>query len=510
MKLVVTLLARDEQDIITDNVEYHLNAGADLVIVTDNGSVDATRDLLKPFVDVGAARVLVEPAPVHSQWRWVTRMARIAYWDHNADWIINTDADEFWWPEVGTLKEALVAVPAEYATVRVPRFDFRPLVGVGGGPRDTPYRETASLRFIGGPLEPKTCHRGDPRVIVGQGNHEVSGITGADLDGAGLLSVFHYPTRSREQFRRGVGNAGAAYRRSTEFEPTTGEVKKALYETLEDGTLEDVFDTRELTVEQAEAGVRSGTIVVDRRLMGALTEQPAIGAERPDLAVVSLTGETSPVVTWFENSGHPVGEVVPGEWTVNVDAGVVVACVPAPEEWIGLTISDDTDVEEAAYAWLQLVAAIGACSSPVVWLSNGNVGSEDIADLIASSQDDGVSRSRLDAFTGEAPDVGDSVGPSLALARSAYAVMRAQPNEFRPFARLLKVTTSDPLLASRLGWYLGPPDAGTDVLGDLAASLAGAEASYEVLTSRRSVRAALKAADVAALAARGMRWRRRG
>ena len=38
---------------------------------------------------------------------WVHRMAILARKKYNADWIINADADEFWFPKGGNIKECL-------------------------------------------------------------------------------------------------------------------------------------------------------------------------------------------------------------------------------------------------------------------------------------------------------------------------------------------------------------------------------------------------------------------
>ena len=118
MKLVVTVLARDEADVIDAQVAFHLNAGADLVVATDNNSRDGTTELLEAYAREGVVHLIHEPTEGLRQNEWVTRMARLAATDFGADWVINTDADEFWWPRGGSLKDVLAAVPERYGIVQ--------------------------------------------------------------------------------------------------------------------------------------------------------------------------------------------------------------------------------------------------------------------------------------------------------------------------------------------------------------------------------------------------------
>lgn len=99
MKLGMTLLVRDEQDILEANLRYHLEKGIDHFIVTDNRSEDATPDILRAHESAGHLTYISEQGDDYSQSRWVTRMARLAATEYDADWVINNDADEFWWPE---------------------------------------------------------------------------------------------------------------------------------------------------------------------------------------------------------------------------------------------------------------------------------------------------------------------------------------------------------------------------------------------------------------------------
>ncbi len=49
MRLAMTLMVRDEADIIGAMLDHHLRQGVDIFIVTDNGSIDGTREIIEEF-----------------------------------------------------------------------------------------------------------------------------------------------------------------------------------------------------------------------------------------------------------------------------------------------------------------------------------------------------------------------------------------------------------------------------------------------------------------------------
>ena len=118
MRLAMTLIVRDEADILDAQLAFHLNAGVDVVLATDHRSSDGTTEILERYARDGFVHVTREDDLEYREVEWRTRMARLAATEHGADWVINSDADEFWWPRGRDLQEVLDSLPARYGLVR--------------------------------------------------------------------------------------------------------------------------------------------------------------------------------------------------------------------------------------------------------------------------------------------------------------------------------------------------------------------------------------------------------
>ena len=166
MKLVQTLVVRDEADIVDDQIAYHLNAGVDFVIASDHESADGTTEILERYARDGHLRRI----PVEGEMRdgpWRTHMARLAATEHGADWVINTDADEFWMPRGGTLKEVLASVPETHGVVFALSRHFVPRPDDGASFAERMTVRVSPPAAIHDPTSPyrphlKAAHRADP------------------------------------------------------------------------------------------------------------------------------------------------------------------------------------------------------------------------------------------------------------------------------------------------------------------------------------------------------------
>lgn len=218
MKLVMTLLVRDEADILRENIEFHLSHGVDMIIATDNLSVDATKDILMEYQNQGLLEYIFESRDNYHQSEWVTRMARLAKTKHDADWVINSDADEFWWPETaGSLKQVFEQIPENIDGINIERYNFVPIIS-----QNQPFyhsmifREVKSFNHSGNLLPPKTCHRGNENIHIRQGNHIIrfENNKKPEIQKSQAISILHFPVRTKEQMTNKIIKGGRAYKRS--------------------------------------------------------------------------------------------------------------------------------------------------------------------------------------------------------------------------------------------------------------------------------------------------------
>ena len=277
---------RDEGDVLEHNLRFHHALGVDHFIVTDNGSTDETVDILARYAEAGLMTVIEAPNTDYREQgaKWMTDMARLAATELGADWVVHTDADEFWWPIEGSLSETLAAVHDRYGVLMAPRCEF---IGRPDGPGS--FAERLTIREARSRYQPKVAHRADPDVVsIDRGPHDVAAvgpsgdvtetirppgrpvhrvIRNRELGASSWpeedtrlvwapwwpVRILHFPVRSSAQFERRTQIAI--------FEgmfPDRGRFQR-LREHYEEGRFDELY--RELIFDQSEvdAGLRGGT-----------------------------------------------------------------------------------------------------------------------------------------------------------------------------------------------------------------------------------------------------------
>ena len=270
----MTLLVRDEEDILKENIDFHLNQGVDFIIATDNRSVDLSKEILKEYEKKGFLHYIYEPEDNYNQHAWVTKMARLASNHYKAEWVINNDADEFWWPcHHVDLKTAFASVSEKTTIIHAERKNF---IFSDFNDNNTPfykrmiYKDTLSLNPLGSPLPGKQAHRGNQNIVVKQGNHSVSGIE--QVIQKNLIEIFHYPIRSRKQLTNKILKGGAAYKRNQELSEDIGSTWRALYKELKkEGNLEIYLDNNAFDLDRLNKSLKKSEILEDYRLDSYLT-----------------------------------------------------------------------------------------------------------------------------------------------------------------------------------------------------------------------------------------------
>ena len=293
MKLAMTLIVRNEADIIEDNLRYHRAQGVDFFIVLDNGSDDGTVEILESYEREGILKLVRLPGTMLTiQRKGNTQIARIAH-EIGADWVLHNDADEFWWPVGGNIKETLADIPDNFGVVLVPRTEYLPRPDGTGS-----FTERLTIREARFRRPPKTAHRTHPRVklwsthpidlwVKGEDSRQSSNLVGKPAlrtaathrEETGLelvlaprfpIGIYHFPLRSFEQYRNKIRitDDNRMWERNEET--------RALHEAYESGQLEGVFKNLILDEDAVAEGLSEGWLVEDTELRDYLEDCPGV------------------------------------------------------------------------------------------------------------------------------------------------------------------------------------------------------------------------------------------
>jgi hypothetical protein len=268
MKLVMTLLVRDEVDVVEAHLAFHLNTGVDFVVATDHESLDGTTDILERYVREGYVRRIPEQGPMQEV-AWRTRMARLAVAEHGADWVINADADQFWWPRGGDLRDVVAAVPGRFGAIRAVDRVFVPRPPDGRHFAERMTHRLSARAPINAPASTyrplaRVIHRGHPGVVVSLGNHSISGAPLETLEHWHPIEVLHFPWRSPEQMARKARHfVQAGPRHSTGYHTRA-------YRAVTEERFEAHFAELAVTDDELGRGYGEGVIVADTRVRDVL------------------------------------------------------------------------------------------------------------------------------------------------------------------------------------------------------------------------------------------------
>ena len=211
-KLIMTLLVKNEEDILERNLHFHKSMGVDGFIVTDNNSTDRTPDIIQKYKEKGwILKSIQETASNYEQKEWVDRMIWIAKKEFYADWIINADADELWYSPSGNLKTILSNTYANVINCKMysvypeedkPFWEWNKTVKAV-----TDYEKyDLSLYSLFEKQNKKVIHRATGYLQISMGNHKVTMFPQKSMNSD--IRIYHYNIRGKQPFLTKMINGG--------------------------------------------------------------------------------------------------------------------------------------------------------------------------------------------------------------------------------------------------------------------------------------------------------------
>ena len=280
MRISALLGVKNEEELIKRCVDHLFAIGVDDIVIEDYGSTDSTLDILKQYSQDLVKIVNFDESQDTSKEVWGSREAAIIR-SIGADWVLLLDADEFWLPRTGSIRDGLRNSSAP--VLKVNRYNV--VLGTQGAhfPENLspdlydqvmcyvkefdnfPKKLSASnsIAWIRGVPLPKIAVR--PQLIssISAGHHSALDQDGKRFPDCLMEDVViaHLPFTSFDRFQRKVENI----RQSVELQPSyhsnsTGWHWKRWIGISNDGNLRAEFDRQLATKSDVQTLRNEGSV----------------------------------------------------------------------------------------------------------------------------------------------------------------------------------------------------------------------------------------------------------
>ena len=208
IKIAMTLMVSNEEELVEKNIRFHKAMGIDYIIVTSHNSTDRTNEILEYLKKEGLVNeIILKTGYDFKQDTWVNEMIRLATKKYHADWIINSDADEFYYSKDLNFKKTLFKYKKTNINVLMvdstflfpddrddflncPYFVTKPLQEFEAEMLNIKENENMQL-FIGSQGCTKVIHKTKGYKKISRGNHNIS-IKNKKLINTNEIILYHY------------------------------------------------------------------------------------------------------------------------------------------------------------------------------------------------------------------------------------------------------------------------------------------------------------------------------
>lgn len=280
-KVAAILGVVDEVELVGHCIANLRNIGVDHIMVADFGSVDGTLDVLSSYKgdsDVAVYHYPISKAGKLESLDFLTLAYREAMEKQQPDLLLLLDADEFWIPASGNIRDTR-NIPAG-KPLRVPRYNIPMVLGTSPDigdmmrSRDEMFLITDPIKdgkaaldrseapWIMTAVQPKLLFRAEAAVSIGVGGHQLlrEGKVVKDQSVSDLV-VAHAPFTTLERFVRKVKNIEATLAAGSHL--LSGSQAwhwKRWASMLEEGNIEAEYERQCLSIEQFNQYVSAGVI----------------------------------------------------------------------------------------------------------------------------------------------------------------------------------------------------------------------------------------------------------